>query len=295
MRSIVKYSCAELNAEIDCVLVNGEPWFKGVQVAKILGFESRQSRSQAFQTHVDDEDKQCYKDLTSKLHVNKNIDMDGSVSNGLVDKNGNLDGSVSKTIFVNESGLYALIFGSSKPEAKVFKRWVTSEVLPSIRKNGSYTAPLVGKQVKLLNEKDLHYKVVDCIRNRFPHMRIVAGLGELQDTVPKRSDAYKKGYIGGQPDLMVLNRTKDFDGFAIELKNPNGNWKLSDKQEDYLENLALIKFKTLVSDDYDEIVVELTKYYEQIKYPCPHCPKVFNSPKTIRGHLKTMHESHLKV
>ena len=280
MNQIVKYTCAELNAEIECVLVKGDPWFKFLQVAKVLGFDSKDVRSKALSRHVHDDDKTTLKDM---------------VSNGLVDKNGNLDGSVSNVNYVNESGLYALIFGSSKPEAKVFKRWVTSEVLPSIRKNGSYMTPLVGKQVKLLNEKDLHYKVVDCIRNRFPHMRIVAGLGELQDTVPKRSDAYKKGYIGGQPDLMVLNRTKDFDGFAIELKNPNGKWKLSDKQEDYLENLAMIKFKTLVSDDYDEIVVELTRYYEQIKYPCPHCSKVFNSPKTIRGHLKTMHESHLKV
>ena len=47
------------------------------------------------------------------------------------------------TIYINESGLYALIFISSKPEAKQFKRWVTSEVLPSLRKTGTYSIPSV--------------------------------------------------------------------------------------------------------------------------------------------------------
>ena len=56
---------------------------------------------------------------------------------------------------------------------------------------------IVHNQIKLLSEKDLHYKVVDCIRKHFPEMRVVAGLGELQDSTFKRSDAYKKATLGG--------------------------------------------------------------------------------------------------
>lgn len=55
-------------------------------------------------------------------------------------KNGNLPVGQSKTALVNEGGLYSLIIGSKLPNAKRFKRWVTSEVLPSIRKNGGYIA-----------------------------------------------------------------------------------------------------------------------------------------------------------
>ena len=60
----------------------------------------------------------------------------------------------------------------------------------------------VGNQLQLLTERDLHYKVVDMIRKKFPDMIVIAGLGELQDTVCMRSDAYLEGYVGGQPDLF---------------------------------------------------------------------------------------------
>ena len=54
------------------------------------------------------------------------------------------------------------------------------------------------------NETDLHYKVVDMIRGFYPDTILVAGLGELQDTGDKRLDSYKKGYMRGQPDVLVL-------------------------------------------------------------------------------------------
>ena len=158
---------------------------------------------------------------------------------------------------------------------------------------------IVGNQMELRSERDLHYKVVDCIRKHFPQMQIVAGLGELQDTVMKRSDAYKKGYTGGQPDLLILNQTHCWSGFAIELKNPTGNWTLSHKQEVYLENLNSIRYKTLVSDNYDEILIELANYYrdmyKETRHLCPHCNKVFKFHKAFKKHLRTKHESYLKV
>ncbi len=56
-------------------------------------------------------------------------------------------GGTQKLLCVNESGLYSLVFGSSRPEAKAFRKWVTSEVIPSVRKNGSYTLPKKSKRV----------------------------------------------------------------------------------------------------------------------------------------------------
>ena len=65
------------------------------------------------------------------------------------------------------------------------------------------------------NETDLHYKVVQLIRNYYPDSILVAGLGENQDTEDKRLDSYKKGYQRGQPDLMVLNYHKDYKGYVL--------------------------------------------------------------------------------
>ena len=93
---------------------SGEPWFVGKDIATILGYAKPEN---AIANHVDGEDK------TSTL-------IQGSGSN-----------YKSKAILINESGLYSLIMSSKLPQAKAFKRWVTSEVLPAIRKTGSYKTP----------------------------------------------------------------------------------------------------------------------------------------------------------
>lgn len=90
----------------------GNPLFRADDVCEILEFANTRD---ALANHVDTEDVAKRDTLTA--------------------------GGVQAVNHVNESGLYSLIFGSKKPAAKVFKRWVTSEVLPSIRKTGSYTAP----------------------------------------------------------------------------------------------------------------------------------------------------------
>lgn len=95
--------------EIRTVLVNDEPYFVGKDVAEVLGYSNTQK---AILTHVDEEDKGVTKWDT-------------------------LGGKQQMTI-INESGLYSLILKSKLPNAKKFKRWVTSEVLPAIRKNGVY-------------------------------------------------------------------------------------------------------------------------------------------------------------
>lgn len=96
--------------QIRTVNMDGEPWFVGKDVAAALGYSNTRD---AIFTHVMDEDKNTV-----------------AISDG---KRGNPNQTV-----INESGLYALIFGSKLESAKRFKHWVTSEVLPSIRRNGGY-------------------------------------------------------------------------------------------------------------------------------------------------------------
>lgn len=66
--------------------------------------------------------------------------------------------------------------------------------------------------LKIENETDLHCKVVDYSRRFYPEAIIVAGLGELQHTCYKRISSWKKGYVKGQPDLMIMNNHKNYNG-----------------------------------------------------------------------------------
>ena len=95
--------------EVRTVIINGEPWFVGKDVAEILGYSNP---SKALADHIDEEDKLNNESLSS-----------------LGQRGGWL---------INESGLYCLIMSSKLPTAKAFKRWVTYEVLPQIRKTGGY-------------------------------------------------------------------------------------------------------------------------------------------------------------
>lgn len=113
--------------EVRTIIVDDEIWFVGKDVATTLGYKKPEN---AIATHVDDDDK------TTTL-------IRGSGSN-----------YKSKTTLVNESGLYSLIFGSKLTSAKRFKKWVTSEVLPSIRKNGSYQSkPMTAMETLQLQSK----------------------------------------------------------------------------------------------------------------------------------------------
>ncbi|MFT9003754.1 MAG: phage antirepressor [Liquorilactobacillus hordei] len=98
--------------KVRTVQISNEPYFVGKDVAEILGY---QNGSRDINRHVDEEDRQNY-------------------------QNGTFESPRGLTV-INESGLYSLILSSKMPNAKQFKHWVTSEVLPSIRKHGAYMTP----------------------------------------------------------------------------------------------------------------------------------------------------------
>ena len=140
------------------------------------------------------------------------------------------------SIFINESVLYSLIFGSRLESARNFKRWVTKDVLPSIQKTGRYDYCIDHKYnntltFKIENEMDLHVKMVSFLKiSSYPHSLFTVTLGENQDTVHKRIDSFKKGYLPGSPDLIINNLHKRYSSFAIEMKSPKGNGVLSPDQ-----------------------------------------------------------------
>lgn len=106
--------------EVRSLLLNNEPWFVGKDVAEALGYSKARN---AIATHIDSEDK-------------KDAPIQGTL------------GGVQEMTIINESGLYSLVLSSKLPSAKKFKRWVTSEVLPALRKTGQY-------QVKELSGSEL--------------------------------------------------------------------------------------------------------------------------------------------
>lgn len=120
-------NCVQIfeNAELGSVrtlCIDGEPWFVGKDVADVLGYTNSRK---ALADHVDDEDKNT---VTFR---------DGTPGN-------------PNQVIINESGLYSLIFSSKLESARRFKRWVTSEVLPAIRKTGNYSVPNETKLLKAL-------------------------------------------------------------------------------------------------------------------------------------------------
>ncbi|EOH85442.1 phage antirepressor KilAC domain-containing protein [Enterococcus casseliflavus] len=124
--------------EVRTILVNDEPYFVAKDSAVILGYKRT---ADAIKQHVDAEDKGVGEIQTP--------------------------GGVQRMTLINESGLYSLIFSSQLPNAKKFKRWVTSEVLPTIRKNGMYATD------ELLNNPDLLIEVATKLKEE-RMLRLVA-------------------------------------------------------------------------------------------------------------------------
>ena len=169
-------------------------------------------------------------------------------------------------LYISEPGVIELVWHSKKPEALRFRGWVLEEVLPEIRKTGRYVRY---EQMSLMNETDLHYKVVDFIRKHFPEAVVVAGLGELQDTEEKRITAKRKGYTKGQPDILILNKTRYYSGLALELKTPLGCGTTSAEQDVFLNALKKNRFETLLSYSYDETIVKIIEYREAARRCIP--------------------------
>ena len=172
--------------EIRTVLVDDEPWFVGNDVAKTLGYRDLYS---ALRHNVDNEDKRlCPVSSTS---------------------------GTQETTIINESGLYSLIFNSKLENAKVFKHWVTSEVLPSIRKNGGY---IVGQEN--LSDDELLAKALMVAQNKISERdRIISEKQErIEQMRPK--EIFADAVSASQTSILIGDLAKLIcqNGFQIGQK-----------------------------------------------------------------------------
>lgn len=153
--------------QVQLVELNNEPWFVGKEIAEILGYKNSRD---ALSKHVDEEDKG-------------------------VAKRDTLGGSQDQVI-INESGLYSLILKSKLPQAKQFKRWVTSEVLPAIRKHGAYVTDQ--KAVEIATNPDALGAFLQNIADQVKRLEAKSATleVELRETKPK-AEYY---------DLMLANK-----------------------------------------------------------------------------------------
>lgn len=135
-------------------------------------------------------------------------------------------------------------------------------------------------------------------------------LAELQDTEEKRLEAYKKGYNGGLPDLIVFGKQQPSNcnhrGIYLELKSPVGNGILSNNQQIQIQEFDKNGFHIIVSNDYNHIIKELTLFNKQVddyikekdegyclvkKYKCSHCSHKYSYKSGLNKHIAKKHDN----
>lgn len=211
--------------ELTLLEIDNEPWFVGKEVAEKLGYTNQ---NEAIQDHVSDEDKLNSKTLSS--FDSYNFGQRGAW-------------------LINESGLYSLILGSKLESAKRFKRWVTSEVLPVIRRTGSYSnQPTGGKLLamavleaqRLLDAKDeeiARMKPKEIFADSVASSHSTILIGELAKILKAN------GYETGQKRLFETLRQ---DGFLIKRKGSDYNMPTQKAME-----LGLFEIKETVITNPD--------------------------------------------
>lgn len=193
--------------EVRTLTINDEPYFVGKDITEILGYSNSRK---ALIDHVDEEDKGVTKCDT-------------------------LGGKQDLTV-INESGLYSLILKSKLPTAKKFKRWVTSEVLPTIRKHGMYATENTLEQ--MLNDPDTAIKLLETIKTE-REQRLIAEqrVNELQpkatyyDLILQNKTLLSVTQIAKDYGMSATALNKMLSDFGIQFKQ-GGTWFLYQKHAD---------------------------------------------------------------
>lgn len=220
MKNEIEVFTSEEFGDIRTVLIDGEPWFVGKDIAAALGYTDQ---NKAIVQHVDREDK-----LNDKM------------ASSLGQRGG---------WFINESGMYSLILSSKLPSAKKFKRWVTSEVLPTIRRTGQFPPASIEEQIRLLaqgsnlaNEKiEKLDKEVTALKTDMPLYG--CEIDEVQKHVRKKgvevlggkeSEAYHDGSIRSSVYSDIYGQLKREFGCVASYKSIKR--KYLDKAHEFIDN-----------------------------------------------------------
>ena len=214
------------------LMENGQVGFVGMDVATALGYTNTQK---AIRDHVDEEDK-----LTERIV---------------------LSGQQRKIIFINESGLYSLILSSKLPQAKQFKRWVTSEVLPAIRKDGGYIAtkpddtPEIVMARALLIAKSTIDRLEQDKNLLTQQNRVLTEKAEHLDNVMLCSQCYTMTQVAKELDMSVHELTNKLLEMRIIFRQ-SGQYMLYAE----LSRLGLAKNRTAEKDMKDGTIKSFHPY-----------------------------------
>jgi hypothetical protein len=166
-----------------------------------------------------------------------------------------------------------------------------SVVLPTIRKTGTYNQPqLTHNQFVILNEADLQMRVVHYLRTFYYDLNFHANLGELQDSSQKRIMSKNMGFRKGVPDLIIYEHNTIFNGLTIEFKTPKGTGIVSQCQTDVNIQLSNRGYLPIISDDYDQIILEINHYLSTRRFKCRYCRLKYKTVQTLRTHVEVIHK-----
>lgn len=203
--------------EVRSVMIDGEPWFVGKDAASALGYNNPRD---AIKKHIDDEDKGVAKCDTL--------------------------GGIQDLTIINESGLYSLILSSKLPNARKFKKWVTSEVLPSIRKHGAYLTP--DKVEEVLLNPDTIIKIAQNLKEEQEKRKQL----EIENNELKPKANYCEQVLQSENAVVTTQIAKDY-GMSPQALNSilhelgvqykiDGQWLLYSKYQDkgYTKSCTII-------------------------------------------------------
>lgn len=232
--------------QFDVIMIENNPWFIGKQVAGILGYTDT---DQAIRSHVDEDDKKVldYAEIQTR-------GIDGF-------------GSPRGLTIINESGLYSLILSSKLESAKKFKKWVTSEVLPSIRKIGKYESAQTPETDEQLIARALvaANNVISKLQNHVKSLEetIVVKDQQIAEMNPK-VDYYD--LILRCPDLVTITTiAQDYGMSAQEL-----NKTLKDLEVQWKQNHTWVLRKKYVSEGYTKTKTHSYKDNQGMEHAATH-------------------------
>ena len=213
--------------EVRTLKIDGEPWFVGKDLTDILGYSNSRK---ALKDHVDKEDQQI---LTSR-----NVTLENIPNRGLTG--------------VNESGMFSLVLSSQLPTAKKFKRWVTSEVLPAIRKTGSYQLPQTPEgQIRLLLESNVH--MAERITNAEEDIALLKNKSEIDSTqrfqLQKARNKRAIEVCGGKDSNFYKTRSRKV---------------FTELAHDFKEYFEIPRYDALRKEDFDKAIEFVDGWYPSV-------------------------------
>lgn len=211
------------NQQVRTLTINEEPYFVGKDIATILGYKNTKD---ALLKHVDEEDKLGAQIATS--------------------------GQRREMTIINESGLYSLILSSKLPNAKKFKRWVTSEVLPTIRKTGSYQLPQTPEgQIRLLLKSNVHMD--ERLTNAEEDIALLKNKSEIDSTqrfqLQKARNKRAIEVCGGKDSNFYKTRSRKV---FMELAH------------DFKEYFEIPRYDALRKEDFDKAIEFVDGWYPSV-------------------------------